>query len=99
MLSRPWKYYCSDQGKPPPAIMISPLSVPTLADKIRIRGLDDEDQSTNVTNDQSIIHTEAFRGVARTPRTLPEVARGTMHKVVMLVPDLVKKVDAVRALQ
>lgn len=44
-------------------------------------------------------HTDAIRRVARAPRALPEVAGGTMHILVMLVPDVAEKVDAVRALQ
>jgi hypothetical protein len=43
--------------------------------------------------------TDAARGVriACASAALPDVARWTVHKVVMRVPDLVEKVDAFRA--
>jgi hypothetical protein len=70
MLSRPWKDYCSGQGKPPPAIMTGPLSVPTLANKIRTGSLDDEDQSTNVTSDRTMTAYRCYsRGRTRTGRS------------------------------
>jgi len=55
---------------PRPAIMIGPLSVPTLANMIWICGLDDEYQSTNVTSDRTMTAYRCYsQGRTRTARS------------------------------
>ena len=66
---RPWKAVATREAAAC-AIMIGPLSFPTLINKAWVGGLDDEDQSTNVVSDRSITAYQCYsRGRTRTARS------------------------------